>query len=455
LLFVSDHSGYPQVYRWSAASAPVPYTAEPFGARAPAVLADGTLLYAALTALGWDLRQATPDSSLMTPPLSVPVPFDSAPAVATRESGYAAGPSLRPHFWIPLGLDEGAAGDFLGIATGGTDAIGRYSYAAAAVVADSPLRAMAAFDGVTYLLGNPSLDLSLSSDWSLAAQGSTGTVSESERHAAIGATFVTRGWETIASARVAAEYEDHRFVAIPATDPQTICSGCVDREVVGGSLTLGLRSFTFGTLGVSPEDGFRWSAVYRRREEQGTTRWSNELRSQLALYLRVPGAGGFAHHVLAARVSAGVLAGPLVYVYSVGGATTGSVAGSVGQILGQTTGFPVRGYAFGELFAQRAFTASVEYRVPLMLIGQLLGHLPVGADRLSLTLFSDAGGGWNPGGTPSLTRLRAIGAELVGDMTVSYDAPLRLRLGVAGPLATPPSGLPRRPRVYLVLSSSF
>jgi hypothetical protein len=51
--------------------------------------------------------------------------------------------------------------------------------------------------------------------------------------------------------------------------------------------------------------------------------------------------------------------------------------------------------------------------------------------------------------------LRAIGAELVGDLTVSYDAPLRLRLGVAGPLAAPPGGLPWRPRVYVALSSSF
>jgi hypothetical protein len=445
LLFVSDQTGYPQVYRWTASAVPVARTAEPWGARAPAVLADGTLLYTTLSAFGWELRHAPPDSGLVSPPAPAPLPFDSAPGVVARETGYAAGASLRPHFWIPVWLDRGPAGRFAGAATGGTDAVGRYIYAVGALVAGSPPRAVAAFDGVSHLLGNPSLDLSLSSDWSLAAQGSGAVVSERDRKAALGATFVRRRWDTVASVRVAAEYEGTRFVAIPGDAPTTICGGCVGRDLIGGSVTLGLRSFAVGALAVSPEDGFQWSAVYRRREEQGTPRWSNELRSQFAVYLHVPAAGGFAHHVLAARVTAGVLTGPLPNVFAVGGASTGGLGVGLGQSLGQTLDFPVRGYPAGELHGQRALTASVEYRLPLKLIGQLFGHLPLGADKLSLTLFGDAGDAWDAGGAPRFTRLRAIGAELVSDLTVNYDAPLRLRLGVAGPLA----------RVYLALSSSF
>jgi len=34
---------------------------------------------------------------------------------------------------------------------------------------------------------------------------------------------------------------------------------------------------------------------------------------------------------------------------------------------------------------------------------------------------------------PRLHRLRSAGAELIGDLTVSYDLLLRLRLGVAQP----------------------
>jgi len=57
--------------------------------------------------------------------------------------------------------------------------------------------------------------------------------------------------------------------------------------------------------------------------------------------------------------------------------------------------------------------------------------------------------------SPRLTRLRSAGLELAGDFAVNYDLLLRLRLGVAQPLATPPSGGAKRPRVYLALASDF
>src|SRR5881275_93225 len=58
LWFVADPTGVPQVYRWSDSGGAQPLTNEPLGARAPAPLADGTLLYAALRARGWELRRA-------------------------------------------------------------------------------------------------------------------------------------------------------------------------------------------------------------------------------------------------------------------------------------------------------------------------------------------------------------------------------------------------------------
>jgi len=115
----------------------------------------------------------------------------------------------------------------------------------------------------------------------------------------------------------------------------------------------------------------------------------------------------------------------------------------------------VRGYGNGELRGRRVATGSVEYRLPLALVGRSLGHLPFGADKLWLNLFSDAGDAWNPGAAPQLTRLRSAGLELAGDVTVSYDFPLQLRLGVAEPLADPPSGGARRLQVYLALASDF
>jgi hemolysin activation/secretion protein len=115
----------------------------------------------------------------------------------------------------------------------------------------------------------------------------------------------------------------------------------------------------------------------------------------------------------------------------------------------------VRGYPSGTLFGQRAATASVEYRVPLALIGQGFGHLPLGIDRLWLSAFGDVGDAWEPGAAARLHRLRSVGVELVADLTVSYDLPLGLRLGVAQPLVDPPAGGRARVRAYAAVGSDF
>src|SRR5207245_747115 len=58
-----------------------PLTNEPLGARAPAPLADGTLLYAALRARGWELRRVSALEGARPVTFAKPLPFDPAPAV--------------------------------------------------------------------------------------------------------------------------------------------------------------------------------------------------------------------------------------------------------------------------------------------------------------------------------------------------------------------------------------
>ena len=97
----------------------------------------------------------------------------------------------------------------------------------------------------------------------------------------------------------------------------------------------------------------------------------------------------------------------------------------------------------------------MELRIPLAVVGRSLGRLPVGADKLSLRPFVDAGDAWAPGASPRLTRLWSAGAELAANLTVSYDVPLALRIGLAEPMTGPPAGGPRRPQVYVAFSSDF
>jgi hypothetical protein len=391
---------------------------------------------------------------------AAPLPFDSAPALpaaAVRETGYAMWPSLRPHFWLPLWQNEGPTGRFGGVLTAGTDVVGRYAYAADVLFSPRPSRLEADFALVASTIGNPVLDLSASSAWAdigpLATPGVT--LSELDQSAALGASFVARRWRGFTSLRFAAEVERTDFVASPDTSLGTVCTGCGRQYVYGGSATLTLSRLVAGALSVSPEDGFAWSGTYRRREERGTTRWSNEWRSRLALYAHVPGVGGFAHHVMALRLFAGATNGPLGTLFRVGGVAPQGVNIFFAPSLSATRAFPLRGYADGELAGERAAAGSVEYRLPLALVGRAVGHLPVGVDKLWLNVFADAGGAWAPGASPRLTRLWSTGLEVAGDVTVTYDFPLAVRLGIAEPLANPPSGVARRLQVYAALASDF
>ncbi|MGH7568062.1 MAG: hypothetical protein ACREL9_03680, partial [Gemmatimonadales bacterium] len=459
LLYVAERDGFPQVHRWTDSTGGVPVTAAPLGARSPAALPDGALLYTTLAASGWELRRASLAPVTGAAPVAA-IPrrqVDSAAGVVVRETGYRGWPSLRPYFWIPLVVDAGPTGLFFGGLTSGSDALARYGYVVEGLVAPDARRATGSAAVVSHALGNPSLDLWAANDWSYVGTASSGhVVSVQDLDAALGATFVTRRWRTVMSLRVAGEYEGARYAADPDTALAAICVGCASRDQVGGSVTLALAHTVAAPLAISPLDGFAASATYRRREAHGSRDWSDEVRARLALYAGLPWRVGFARPVLALRVSAGATRGPLGERFSVGGVATGTLTLGLGGIaLGGARAFPVRGFGAGTLAGSRAATASAELRLPLALVSRALGHLPVGADKLSLALFGDVGGAWDPGAPVRPARLRAAGVELVGDLTVTYDLPLRLRVGVAQPLADPPAGGGRRPRGYMAVGADF
>ncbi|HEV8265069.1 MAG TPA: hypothetical protein VGQ06_08965 [Gemmatimonadales bacterium] len=443
LLYVADADGFPQVHSWTPDGGVAQLTTEPLGARSPAMLPSDTMLFTTLASDGWELRAASPPATRHEPVAVAPAPvaFDSAPAVVTRETGYDAWPSLRPRFWIPLGRDAGAAGAFFGGITAGSDAVGRYVYLIEGLLSVKPARAEGRVALVTRALGNPTLDASASNNWHVI--GSTGgrLLLNDELDAAIGATVVTRRWRTVASIRLAAEYEGTRFAVTPDTTVTAVCAGCLPEDFVGGSVGLAVGHVITAPLTVSRQDGFVASMLYRRREEQGTARWSNEVRGRLALYARLgPRLGGFAHPVLAVRLAAGAIDGSIRHSFAVGGVSSEALDVGFGQTvsLGTARAFPVRGYAGGTVRGRRAATITLEYRVPLALVGKGVGHLPFGVDKFSLAVFGDAGDAWDSGQPARLHRLRSAGVELVSDLTLSYDFPLRLRVGVAQPAVGSP-----------------
>ena len=434
VLFVTDVAGFPQVHRWQEGQGIVQVTAEPAGARAPAPLPDGRILFATLGDGGWELRSVEPLAIAASVDTSPAPEFTPAPRVSARETGYASWGSLRPHFWIPLLLDTGDAGFFVGAATAGADAVGRYSYFAQGLVSGAPRRAQGSLFLISNALGTPTLDFSISNDWSLVGTDSAGHVLSSERrNASLGATVIDRHWWSVVSLRLGAEYEGRRYVSIPDTNLTDICAGCTNRDRVGGVATLTVGSAVAGPLSVSLQDGAFASVLYRNRQEQGTERWLGEVRARSSAYVRLGPRIGFAYPVFAVRGAVGSLDGPIPDSLSVGGVSSGAIELGFGQSIGRVRTFPVRGYPAGALHGRRAATLTAEYRMPLALVGRLLGHLPIGADKFAFTVFGDLGDTWNPGEPARLHRLRSVGVELVGDLTVSYDLPLRVRVGVAQP----------------------
>jgi len=270
--------------------------------------------------------------------------FDSAPGVAFRETGYSSWGSLRPHFWLPLGINAGQAGHFFGAVTAGADALGRYFYLAEAQVSPSPLRLQGSFFLLNNALGNPTLDFSFLSRWSWSASTARATSCRRTGPKRPSAPLSSR------SAGVA---------SFPSGSPQNMKEGDSSRSRYEPRRHLQWlqRSRPRRRVG-HPLDRFgRLGAPHRlaagrcdrvdplpAQEEQGNARFLNEVRARGNLYLRLGPRVGFASSVLALRGAVGGLDGPITDRFSVGGVSSGGVQFLFGQTVGASRTFPVRGY---------------------------------------------------------------------------------------------------------------
>jgi len=228
------------------------------------------------------------------------------------------------------------------------------------------------------------------------------------------------------------------------------------------------RGFAFST---SPEAGFQTFLQVRARREfslpdslRGVTekdRAFREATGQMRAYRAFSGPG-FSNHVIAVRASFGGATGPGAnrFHFGVGGAHghQEDVTGG-GLFGGRSLLFPVRGYFEGQRSGRFAWSASAEYRFPLVNVHRGLGLLPLHVDRVSGALFADLGNAWGPNdplaqgvgeANPRRAALAAVGAELQTSVAVLYSSRLFFRLGVALALTDEP-GDP----VYLRLGLAF
>ncbi|MBI4543715.1 MAG: hypothetical protein HY703_00790, partial [Gemmatimonadetes bacterium] len=221
------------------------------------------------------------------------------------------------------------------------------------------------------------------------------------------------------------------------------------------------RSHAFS---ISREDGISLALGGRRRwdlEPSAThDRSYSEVSAWGAAYHAIR-LFGFADHVIALRASSIWRNGAGASPADIGGAPGAALPLPAGGSIGSGSVFlPVRSFLEGDRAGTRAWTASLEYRLPIALVGRGVRLWPLFLDRLSASLFLDAGDAWCPAAAtrtetdcarPALRPLVGTGAELALDLNLFFGPTFRVRSGIGFPIQGPRD----QPLAYLRLGPSF
>ena len=495
ILYSSDRDGSAQVYAElfrapgdygdaytyrasEAATGLFEPTEAPRGERTAAVLfrADGYHLGVA-PCCAFSSERAAPYLDTAQSATTAPVLVDSGPV-----HRYNAWRTFYPRYWLPT-VDQGIEGGYrIGLMTSGYDVVGRHAISATLEV---PTNNTGVVGDLSYQysgLGLPILQLDAAQQWE-----SLGSVYSRDPQRTIIGAVRRRTWSGDALATwlrqrartslsltggVGLEHRSHMTTAnvpLSSLDTTGLLGTPTFPSVIAGA---GFANYQRPPFSISPEDGVQLNATIRERLRSGVAAKgpaSVSVVGSASLYksLDLP---GFAHHVVALRGAAGYADDRAAGYFSVGGVSGSTFQIIPGYVIGEgRKTFPVRGFADGTLIGTRAFVASAEYRIPLLLAGRAPGTLPFFLDRSSLSLFSDFGTAWCPNirsgrevcntADSTLTAqldIASAGAELNLNLGVlSWDSPYRFRLGVAVP--TYNRNLFDRPRVqaYVVSGISF
>ncbi len=479
VIFSSDRSGIANLYAADPSDPANPVLRQVTnvltGAYQPDISADGRWIYfAAYHADGFSIERMPFDPSSWRDP--APNRLVAGPAAASAAAsasavaevrGYPAFRSLLPTYWAPAGGEISDVGTFLGASSSGRDLVGRHAWSLfGAVDLDGSGRWIGNFEYDFAGLGNPIFSIEADRDWdrlgSLRAPDSTIRVAIEREDVVAGfATLVRRRWRSNATLSVGVEREWTRAFILGTpryrfTDDRDGLWNLVGRTTYANAQV--------PAYAISREDGIAFALEARttfESEDEERPRDYTEVELFSAAYksLALP---SFAHHVLAGRFSALVRSGEGASPASIGG-ESGGAARFLGYNVGSASRLlPIRGFDRGVLIGTRAWTASLEYRLPIALIGRRPTLSPVYFDRIAAAAFLDAGdaecsaaaaevfqGCERAASAPS--PLLAAGAELILDIGFAGIFPARLRAGFAAPVRGPAESA----RFYLVLGPNF
>lgn len=479
LLWSSDRSGIPNLYAVEvdgATGAPGPrrqVTNVLGGAAYPSVDRGGRWIYfSGYHADGWHVERIPFHPASWFSPLPLHPRFEGAvdpevflEAVAAPQEPYNPLPTLAPTYWLPEYRPADDAGPTrvlkpgFGVSTSGTDLVGRHAYSLLAMYSRDP----GGFEGAASYsyggLGNPVLNFGVSqfldADGPLPAPDESGDllyVVERERAIGVGATFTRRRMRNVSSVTLSASHiwEDRSLLEGDLTESRRFRLNRPDTRLGEGRASLSFSTARRFPLSISLEDGVGLFLRGRARRDliladslRGRPlddRSFQDVIGQLTLYkgLRL---SGFANHTLAFRVTGGVAGGPAAdqFHFEVGGASGNALPLS---FLNEDPWllFPVRGYASARRSGRYAWSASAEYRFPLLLVNRGPGLFPLHLDWISGAVFVDGGNAWGPElgirgyQNPRKDPLASVGGELTARIMPFWAGNLEVRFGIAAGL---------------------
>ena len=477
LVWSSDRSGIPNVLavpfdRDAGLAGPVAQvTSLLTGGHVPSISPDGRWLYLSVYhADGWDVERLPFEPGGFFDPIPLAPRFQAArppeevaevpPPEGLREKGYDPLRTLRPRYWevgwAPPVTTRGyeVMGASWGVRTGGEDLVGRHAVGAELLLSTTDARPSGGLSYTYRGLGDPVLSVGVSQWWdasgpfAVEVEGEERVIfaEERERNASLAATFRRVRFRDVLSLRLVGGMTwEERWVLEEDLTRSDLRFTRPDPRLADLRATVGFTNARGHVLSTGFEKGVDAALTGRlRREvdvpdadrgEAGADRSVHEVIARLHAYEDVQGPG-FADHVVAVRVAAALARGPGADPshYDVGG-TTGEREPLTGFSLfgGQPRFFPVRGFDHGERSGRNAWSASVEYRVPLAMVNEGIGLIPLHLDRIPL-----------PG------RRRRVGPDGVGGL---QGEPAERSTGVGGGradhrpahlLLDPPDGPDRR-----------
>ena len=493
LVWASDRTGILNIlaarFDGAKAAAPVMLTNVRTGAAMPSVDPSGKWLYiSGYHVDGWEVERIPfdPDHAPPAPEHTLDSTETAAGRTAREVAAIASGSpapaggqirawsplqTLLPRFWIPIGSVSfsGAGsgttprtkvlGASVGAFTSGVDLVGRHTYALTAHAylptgGYSGGRA-AGFLAYRYAgLGNPALGLTVSQNWDEErvrvrkengdAPVDTTFVLERTRYAALSMTMARpRVWSKLSLTLSGGVVREDREGLDSALNPKDLTQFDSPASTLGEvAVRFRVSTARSHAFQIGQAAGASFSVRARRRIDldraSSDDRSLDDATGDVRAYMKLPG-GGFAAPVLALRASAGIARGP--------GSGRGhfSIGGSGRRV------FPVRGYEGTPRSGRRAWTASLELRLPATLANRAFRTDLLHFDRAFLTLFADAGNAWgrNDSRAARPQPLLAAGGEVVYAVGM-LCVPFRFRIGAAYGFTEPKGAVP-----HLHLGTSF